>query len=34
VPVPVAPAFRDPASRGYPRLGEANELLAPDPDGA
>jgi crotonobetainyl-CoA:carnitine CoA-transferase CaiB-like acyl-CoA transferase len=26
-PVPVAGAFRDPAPAGYPRLGEANDLL-------
>jgi alpha-methylacyl-CoA racemase len=34
VPVPIAPGFRDPASRGHPELGEANELLDRDPDGA
>jgi alpha-methylacyl-CoA racemase len=32
VPVPVAPAFRSPAPRGYPRLGEDNALLDSDPD--
>jgi crotonobetainyl-CoA:carnitine CoA-transferase CaiB-like acyl-CoA transferase len=34
VPVPIAPAFRDPPPRGYPRLGEGNALLDPDPDDA
>jgi hypothetical protein len=32
MPVPVAPAFRDLAPQGYPRLGEGNALLDAQPD--
>jgi crotonobetainyl-CoA:carnitine CoA-transferase CaiB-like acyl-CoA transferase len=34
VPVPIAPAFRDPPARSYPRLGEGNALLDTQPDEA
>ena len=32
LPVPVAPAFRSAEDRGYPRLGEDNGLLGPQPE--
>jgi crotonobetainyl-CoA:carnitine CoA-transferase CaiB-like acyl-CoA transferase len=32
VPVPVAPAFRSTEPRGYPGLGEDDELLGPEPE--
>jgi crotonobetainyl-CoA:carnitine CoA-transferase CaiB-like acyl-CoA transferase len=34
VPVPVAPEFRSLAPAGYPRLGEDDRLLRPEPDEA
>jgi alpha-methylacyl-CoA racemase len=34
VPVPVVSGFRSARRRGYPKLGEDNDLLGPEPEGA